>query len=235
MGIKIGVIGGAGVAATNMLCSMVESTFTKAGAKRDSDHPEMIIWQATAAPSRSLYYEGKGRSFINDYVEIGNKLAGLGASTLCMNCNTAHAAFGEIASRVDARFINLVEEVALKAKEFKSGRKFVLFASEGCIKSGVYQKTFASHAPGTELLIPDAEKQQKITRGICQIKNASRFLPPDHPDSPCRIFGDLVCEMRTIGAIIMGCTDIRVSYEICENDGIDSLQVLSDSIVRVAQ
>lgn len=55
----IGIIGGNGVAATNRLAELLEEKFVKDGAYRDAHHPEMIIWQATQAPSRSMYLEGR--------------------------------------------------------------------------------------------------------------------------------------------------------------------------------
>ena len=63
----LGVIGGNGVAATNRLCQLIEQKMTEVGAFRDVHHPEMIIWQATQAPSRSMYLEGRGESFIPDF------------------------------------------------------------------------------------------------------------------------------------------------------------------------
>ena len=70
----IGVIGGNGVAATNRLATLIEEKCVKAGAFRDAHHPEMIIWQATQVPSRSMYLEGRCESFIPGYVEVGKKL-----------------------------------------------------------------------------------------------------------------------------------------------------------------
>lgn len=70
----LGIIGGNGVAATNRLLELIEEKCTRNGAFRDAHHPEMIVWQATQAPSRSMYLEGKGESFISDYVNIGKKL-----------------------------------------------------------------------------------------------------------------------------------------------------------------
>ena len=69
----IGIIGGNGVAATNRLCQLIEERCTRKGAFRDGHHPEMLIWQATKVPSRSMYLEGKGPNWIEDYVEIGRK------------------------------------------------------------------------------------------------------------------------------------------------------------------
>ena len=80
----LGIIGGNGVAATNRLLALIEEKITKAGAYRDCHHPEMIIWQATQAPSRSMYLEGRGPSFIEDYVNIGRKLKDCGCTEICM-------------------------------------------------------------------------------------------------------------------------------------------------------
>jgi aspartate racemase len=108
---KIGIIGGAGVAATNKLNELIEIELTKKGAFRDCHHPEIIIYQATQVPSRSMYLEGKGKSFIDDYIDIAKKLKRLGAEKLCMCCNTAHYAIDEIEERSNIPFINLTEEV----------------------------------------------------------------------------------------------------------------------------
>ena len=54
----IGIIGGNGVAATNRLCQLIEERCTRKGAFGDGHHPEMLIWQATKVPSRSIYLEG---------------------------------------------------------------------------------------------------------------------------------------------------------------------------------
>jgi aspartate racemase len=78
----IGVIGGNGVAATNRLCQLIEEKLTELGAYRDAHHPEMIIWQATQAPSRSMYLEGRGPSWIEDYIEIGKKIKRLWLYTI---------------------------------------------------------------------------------------------------------------------------------------------------------
>ena len=71
----IGVIGGNGVAATNKLLSLIEENKTINGAFRDAHHPEMLIWQATQAPSRSMFLKVM-ESVIEDYVRIGIKMKG---------------------------------------------------------------------------------------------------------------------------------------------------------------
>lgn len=53
----IGIIGGNGVAATNKLNELLEIEFTKNGAFRDCHHPQIITYQATKVPSRSMFLE----------------------------------------------------------------------------------------------------------------------------------------------------------------------------------
>lgn len=228
---RIGVIGGAGVAATNMLAQLVENHFTTHGATRDADHPEMIIWQATKAPSRSMYYEGKGPSFIADYIETGKKLIQAGADTLCMCCNTAHGAIDELRRHLSVPFIDIIEQIAENAKQFPSN-EFVLLASEGCLASQTYQRVFKRLAPEVKLLLPNPETQKKITLGICNIKNKNRFLSPGDPESPHYIFSDIVDQTIKTAPVIIGCTDIRVAYRINPEYGIDSLETLSNAIIR---
>ena len=81
----LGIIGGNGVAATNRLLELIEEKYTRNGAFRDAHHPEMIVWQATQAPSRSMYLEGKGESFISDYVRNCVCVA-IPRTTQLMNC-----------------------------------------------------------------------------------------------------------------------------------------------------
>lgn len=227
----IGIIGGAGVAATNKLLELIEIELTQNGAFRDCHHPEMVIYQATQVPSRSMYLEGRGESFIPGYVEIAKKLKQCGANKICMCCNTAHYAIDEISKKANIEFINLVENCVIKAKE--SGvKKIGLVASDGCLKGKVYEKYFEQHCPDAEIIYPDEKHQQLVTTGICNIKNKHRFDDKSSEEKPENIFHKVNEHLITNKAekIIIGCTDIRVGY--FEKDNIDSLEVLKELILN---
>lgn len=227
----IGIIGGAGVAATNKLLEIIEVELTEKGAFRDCHHPEMIIMQATQAPSRSMFLEGKGLSFVSDYVNVAKKLKQAGATKLCMCCNTAHYAISEIEEKSDVRFINLIENVVKAAKE--SEKKHIgLIASDGCLKGSVYEKVLNSIFSEATIIYPDTKNQSEVTRGICNIKNNSRFLSRNHPDRPYNIFKNIYNHLLEKGAdlVIVGCTDIRVDFKVPKS--IDSLEVLAQSIIK---
>jgi len=227
----IGIIGGAGVAATNKLQELIEVELTQNGAYRDCHHPEMIIWQATSAPSRSMFLEGKGESFISDYIEISKKLKNCNVGKIAMCCNTAHFAIDEISKEADIEFINLVKECVLRAKKMNV-QKVGLVASDGCLKGRVYEKYFSELCCDKTIIYPDEEFQKLVTKGICNVKNVHRFDDINSFEKPCNIFKKVKEHLINKGAdvVIMGCTDIRVGY--FEEDNIDSLEILKDIIIN---
>lgn len=227
----IGIIGGAGVAAANKLNELLEEHFTKNGAFRDAHHPEIIMWQATKAPSRSMYLEGKGESFIEDYIDIAKKLKYCGADKICMNCNTAHYAIDTISKEADVKFLNLVEECVKKISQTEA-KSIGLVASDGCLKGKVYEKYFEKICPQVKVIYPDDEYQTLVTKGICNIKNNHRFDNIDSEERPMNIFKKVREHLISKGAekVIMGCTDIRVDYY--NKEDIDSLEVLKELIIK---
>jgi len=230
----IGVIGGNGVAATNKLCQLIEEKLTLEGAYRDAHHPEMLVWQATKAPSRSMYLEGRGPSWIEDYVEIGKKLKNCGCTKLCMCCNTAHYAIDILQEQIGIPFINLLDLVAEKCKNL-GVKRVGMMCSDGLRKVGLYDRRFAVVAPGVELVYPDAEHQAMVTRGICNAKNTKRYLPLDNVESPANLFGRVVESLQTRGVkvVVSGCTDIHSVFypKDAMNLYVDSLDVLANKIV----
>ena len=224
---KIGVIGGNGVAATNRLCDMVERKVTAAGAFRDAHHPEMIVWQATSVPSRSMFLEGRGPDWRPDYIRIAKSLKNLGCDLGCMCCNTAHYAIDEIASKSCLRFINLLEEVARRIDGLGL-TKIVMFCSDGARKFDIYGSVFKRICPNTELVYPSEADQTLVTKAICGVKTKERFI-----SEPAKLLQELVA--RAEAPVVLGCTDLRVAFsqdsKLPEKVAIDSLECLAETIV----
>ena len=224
---KIGVIGGNGVAATNRLCDMIERKVTASGAFRDAHHPEMIVWQATSVPSRSMFLEGRGPDWRPDYIRIAKSLKALGCDIGCMCCNTAHYAIDDVMRESGLAFINLLEEVAIAVKS-KGLRKVVMFCSDGARKFDIYGKVFSRICPNIELLYPSEKNQAEVTKIICAVKTKARFSQEP---------ADLLVALaeKEVAPVILGCTDLRVALPpeaaLCGNIAIDSLECLADTIV----
>lgn len=232
----IGVIGGNGVAATNKLCHLIEEKCTLNGAFRDCHHPEMIIWQATQAPSRSMYLEGRGENFLDDYIRIGKRMKACGCEYLCMCCNTAHYFINELETKIDTKFINILTEVSKTVKQIGGG-KIGVMCSDGLRKVGLYEKEIKKLNPNSSVIYPTEELQAIVTKGICNSKNTKRFLPITNEDTPHFCFTK-VCdwfESQGCDTIIAGCTDIRNVF--CKESTnkliyIDSLEVLADAVLN---
>lgn len=229
----IGVIGGNGVAATNRLCQLVEMKMTENGAFRDAHHHEMIIWQATQVPSRSMYLEGRGESFIPGYVEIGRKLKECGCTELCMCCNTAHYAIKELEEQIELPFINLLAEVATEC-DHRGAKRIGMMCSDGLRKIGLYDNYFTAANAEMKLVYPSEEMQRLVTLGICNAKNTKRN-DPNNEEYPEKLFSE-VCDSlveQGVDCIVGGCTDINAVFWPKKWKGIpyvDSLNVLATKI-----
>lgn len=229
----IGVIGGNGVAATNRLCQLVEMKMTETGAFRDAHHPEMIIWQATQVPSRSMYLEGRGESFIPGYVEVGRKLKECGCTELCMCCNTAHYAIKELEEQIGLPFINLLAEVAAECNR-RGAKRIGMMCSDGLRKIGLYDQYFTAANSEMKLVYPSEDMQKVVTLGICNAKNTKRN-DPNSEEYPEKLFSK-VCdslEAQGVDCIVGGCTDINGVFCPIEWKGtkyIDSLTLLANTI-----
>jgi aspartate racemase len=230
--IIFGIIGGAGVASTNLLLKNIEEYFTKNGYDKDFQHPEMIVFQATKSPSRSLFLEKRGPSFIPSYVEIANKLNSIGANIFAMNCNTAHFAIEEIINKTGLSFINLINEVKKEVDNYNV-KNIGLIVSDGCRMGNVYEKIFTDY----NIVYPDIQNQIIVTRGIKNIKNKNRFLENQDEKSPYFMFSN-VCDhlvQKNAELIILGCTDISVKFSPTFYKNIkiiDSLEVLTNVIIK---
>lgn len=231
----IGVIGGNGVAATNRLCQLIEDKLTREGAFRDAHHPEMIIWQATQVPSRSMYLEGRGESFVPGYVDVGRKLKACGCTELCMCCNTAHYAIGELEKEIELPFINLLSEVAKECDSF-GAKRIGMMCSDGLRKIGLYDRYFVTTNPQMHLVYPNDELQRLVTLGICNAKNSKRNNPEgdEYPEKLYSRICDWFVE-QGVDCIVGGCTDISAVFSPKQLNGIkyvDSLVVLANKIVE---
>lgn len=231
----IGVIGGAGVAATNKLCQLVEELKTLNGAFRDAHHPEMLVWQATQVPSRSMYLEGKGPSWIEDYVEIGKKLKECGCDELCMCCNTAHYAIETLETEIGIKIVNLLDLVAQRVQKLGCNKVGIL-CSDGLVKVKLYDERFKINAPNTMLIYPEFGFQSLVAKGICNAKNNLRYTDKSNFENPHTLFSNVIEHLKNQGVdcVVAGCSDIRNVYKYDNNDiiYIDSLEVLADYIYQ---
>ena len=236
----IGIIGGAGVAASAELVSRIEQKITAQGAFRDAQHPELLLYHATQVPSRSMYLEGRGESFIPGYVDAAAKLKQAGASFVAMCCNTAHFAHRDISEQAGIGIINLLEEsVRLALAKPIEARRIGMLCSDGTRKLGLFETAAAPLGGNAEFLYPDAEFQEMVTLGICNIKKGyHRTRPLTDPERPAFLYAAAAANLIEKGAdaIIMGCTEVPLDFagHDCTVPVIDTIDVLADVCIAIA-
>lgn len=229
-----GVIGGAGVKASIVLLAKIEKKVTEMGAFRDGHHPEILMWQATKAPSRSMYLEGRGPTFIPDYVRIAQGLKLQGANHILMCCNTAHYAIDEIRQASEAHIVHVLEETIKKLWHrlgAKGHHRVGILCSDGTKKYQLYQ-TALDHFPDIDitLVYPDEVYQQKMTAGICAVKDRSDMRDAAY------LFTEVIdhLQQQHIDMVLFGCTDVCAALD--ENNVhvpyLDSVDVIRDWIIE---
>lgn len=232
----IGIIGGAGVAATNLLLNKIEKRFLQSGAFRDLHQPPMLVFQATQAPSRSMFIEGRGPSFLADYIRAAKTLEASGCSVLGMCCNTAHYFYDEIAASVNIPVVNLIKETVNHVVLKNKGKKVLLLASDGCLISKVYEVEFQKNAIWDNLVLLPESLQTLLSRAIANTKSRIRLREDSDTERPKFIYQQILNSKLledNIDLILLGCTDISVDFlphHFTQKKVLDTVDVLAEVI-----
>ncbi|AGT34197.1 hypothetical protein OCC_13515 [Thermococcus litoralis DSM 5473] len=151
----IGILGGMGPLAT---VDLFKRIVLKTPAKKDQDHPRIIIYNNPKIPDRTAYILGKGENPLPELIDSAKKLEKWGADFIIMPCNTAHYFADEIQKAIKIPLINMIEETASYVEALGVKRVGIL-ATTGTIVSGIYQKALKKR--GIEALIPSEKDQEK--------------------------------------------------------------------------
>jgi aspartate racemase len=232
----IGILAGAGIAAGNELISRIERKLTSLGLHENQEHPEIVLYQASKAPSRSMYYEGRGESFITDYINAAKRLKAFGATIACMSCNTAHAAIDEIVQESKLEFINMIEEVFKHLKQYESKKtiRIGVLCSNGSRKNSVFERYFYKYFDDqSKLIFPNDEDQELINSAILDVKQGNHRKPNNKVlEKTNLVIRNL--QKNSIDHVIIGCTEISLIYKDHQLSGliIDSMDTLIDALLE---
>jgi aspartate racemase len=233
----IGIIGGAGVAAGAALVARIEEIVTASGAYLDQQHPEVVLYQATQAPSRSMHLEGRGDSFIPAYRDATRRLADFGATCIAMCCNTAHAALDELQAASSVPFINLIEEtLAELGRRHPDATRVGILCSDGTRAARLYDRQLARQERNLQLVYPDELHQKRVTQGIRNIKRGLHRGPAS-PERPQELFAAAADHLAglDVEAILLACTEIPLALNPALWSGpplIDTIDVLAHACLR---
>ncbi len=225
----IGILGGMGPEATaDLYLRIIKAT----PAKRDQDHPRVIIYSNSKVPDRTAAILGTGPSPMPELIRAGKRLEEAGADFIIIPCNTAHYFIDQL--QKGATGANTPHDQALRqrrAKEFyPKVKKAGLLATDGTVKSGLYKSAYGEL--GIEILEPTPESQAEVMKAIYQYIKAGNLIDGG------LLLRSVANELIAAGAemIICGCTE--VSLVLKEGDLtvpiLDPLQVLAEAAVAEA-
>ncbi|HDZ35349.1 MAG TPA: amino acid racemase [Thermococcus sp.] len=220
----IGILGGMGPLATAELFRRIVE---KTPAKRDQDHPRIIIYNNPKIPDRTAFILGNGEDPRPELIESARKLESWGADFIIMPCNTAHFFAETIQKAVSIPLVSMVEETAREIEKMGL-RKAGLLATDGTIKGLVYHRALLGR--GIQIAVPGEKDQQLVMKAIYEGVKAGNL----------ELGRELLLEVarrleRRVDGIIAGCTEVSVALK--PNDLsvplIDPLDVIAEKAVRL--
>ena len=220
---KLGVLGGMGPQATQVFYQFV---LDRTDAARDQEHLPTVILSDTGMPDRTkAILSGETEELYARLLKDARLLETCGCTAIAVPCNTSHYFVDQLQSEVDVPIIHMIREAAAVLAAQGKKRPGIL-ATEGTIRSGLYQKECA--ALGMDAYAPNEEIQKLVTSIIYdEIKQGEKGSRDKfaHIDKALRKAG---CDCA-----ILACTELSVfaTYHPLPPYYLDAMMVLAEQSV----
>ncbi|MEJ2729355.1 MAG: amino acid racemase [Deltaproteobacteria bacterium] len=204
----IGILGGMGPEATlDCFAKIIKNT----PARKDQEHPRVVIDSNPKVPDRTAAITGKGESPLPILVAGCRALQQAGADFIIIPCVSAHYFLEEVRQQITLPILSIFDVVAETIIGENAEIKTVgLMSTTGTITGGLFQKRL--DADNIKTIVPAETRQAKVMAAIYDIKNSQ----PSR--SRAQITSDLIAiaeDLISKGArgIIAGCTEIPLALK----------------------
>lgn len=220
----LGIIGGLGPMATAYFLQLLVQM---SDAKTDQEHMDTLVYSMPSIPDRTKYIIGESeQNPVPQMVFCGKKLKDSGADIIAIPCITAHYFHEELEEKIGLPIINAIDETALCLEEEKISRVGIM-ATDGTIKSGLFQKTLEMR--GVDVILPDTENQKNVMHIIYNEVKAGRNVDMER-------FYQVSDELSHKGAeaVLLACTELSLIKRDCSLKGgyLDVMEVLARKAVQ---
>lgn len=220
----LGILGGMGPLASSLFYRMITDMTC---AERDQDHINIILLSDAQTPDRTgAILSGDTEAARRSLHDDCKTLEALGCKAICAACNTAHYflhGFGDLGIPV----ISMVRETAKEMGRRFPGGKIAVLATDGTIKTELYQK--ALREEGTEPYICAPSSQEKVMHLIYGCVKSGR---PADKDS----LSAVDAEVRAAGcsAALLACTELSVIKTEEHLDGfyVDPMEIMAKRAIE---
>ena len=214
----IGILGGMGTQAGLDFCNKLAILYR---GKIDQEYPLFILYNKSNIPGRPESIGVQTGNFSNQKNNKKSKhkyslvLKSLMNGCLILKkskckfivipCNTAHYWFDDLKKKIDLPMINMPKEVFKHTKKkCRKNSTIGLLATEGTLKTGVYNKFFDQHFnliyPNNKIQKNSVNKAIKLVK-MGNVKSASKIIKP--------AINYLI--KKKCKKIILGCTELPIA------------------------
>lgn len=156
---RLGVLGGMGPQATNTFYQFV---LDHTDARTDQDHVNALILSDCAIPDRTaaiLGSQGERDAVYERLLADARLLEGAGCTVIAVPCNTSHYFLDRVQEQISVPILHMIRETAARLA-CRGLRRPGILATDGTIRTGLYQKELA--ALGLEAVVPSPEAQELV-------------------------------------------------------------------------
>jgi aspartate racemase len=218
---------------------LIEASFLR-GARSDRDHPVWVLINAADIPDRTSSLAGCATSCVSSLVSYGNRLCDAGAHFMVVPCNTAHAFYDEVQTRLRIPWLNLVELVSASILRCTPTAKRVgLLATDGTLKSRIYRNSLLR--VGLEPVEPPlgSTMQQQLMGAIYSTSWGIKATGLQGLSRARAVVDNGISWLKDEGAdvVIGGCTEFSIILRSAPEPTlpwIDPLAVLAESVLDTA-
>ena len=220
---RLGILGGMGPQATQ---DFYQRILDRTDAAKDQEHLPTLIWSDTSMPDRTAaILWGDAEGCYQRLLAGARLLEGGGCTVLSIPCNTSHYFADRLQEDISIPLIHMPREtVGVLAEEGR--RKVAILATDGTIRTGVYQKECT--ARGIEAVSPPEEVQKLVMSIIYdEIKRGEKGSREK--------FAVIDRWLRQAGcdSAILGCTELSVyrTYHGLPDHYLDAMDVLAQRCI----
>ena len=214
----IGILGGMGTQAGLDFCNKLAIL---SRGKIDQEYPLFILYNKSNIPGRPESIGVQTRTFstlprrtkniikynkvLKSLLEGCRSLEKSGCKFIVIPCNTAHYWYNDLKKKIKIPIINMPNEVFLHAKKMcKKNTKIGLLATEGTLKTQIYEKLFKNEY---ELIKPNSNLQiQSVNKTIKHVKMGNIKLAEKSIKPAINYLIKNNCKK-----IILGCTELPIA------------------------
>lgn len=227
----VGILGGMGPAAGADFARLFVSACadhmrTNGQVVSDQGFPEHWLAQVPV-PDRSAALDSPGFGAyqpLEPMLQALGKLAALGANTVAVACNTAHAWHGALQERFpQLELLHVAREVATSLAS-RGVHEVGLLATAGTYRTGLYDQ--ALRMAGVQCHVPQPHEQDALMHGIYHgVKVGNMALAQT---SFARV-AETFAHRHGLSTLVLGCTEIPLALRSVP--GLDALSLVDPAVV----